>query len=123
MSKPFSIRARIRSFKYAITGIRKLIASEHNAWIHCLVVVVVTTCGFIFGITATEWIIIVLCFGVVLGAEALNTAIEKLVDLVSPEWNSKAGDIKDLASAGVLFCAIAAAIVGLIIFLPYIIQI
>lgn len=120
MNKPFSIRARIRSFKYAITGIRKLIASEHNAWIHCGVVVIVTIAGFVFGITAYEWMMVILCFGLVLGAEALNTAIEKLVDLVSPEWKPKAGDIKDLASAGVLFCAIAAAIVGLIIFIPYI---
>ncbi|MPN45884.1 hypothetical protein SDC9_193463 [bioreactor metagenome] len=61
----------------------------------------------------------VLCFGMVLAAEGFNSAIERLVNLVSPGRNPLAGDIKDVAAGAVLVCAIAAAVVGLIIFLPY----
>lgn len=109
------------SFKYAGKGILKLISLEHNAWIHCAAIVLVTVAGFYFGITKYEWIAIIACFGMVLAAEAFNTAIERIVDLVSPQKQPLAGDIKDLAAAGVLICAMAAAIIGLIIFIPYII--
>lgn len=69
--------------------------------------------GFCFGITRNEWIAIILCFGVVLAAEGFNTAIERLVNLVSPERNPIAGDVKDIAAGSVLICAIVAAIIGL----------
>ena len=82
----------------------------------------VTVCGFYFGITPTEWCIVVICFGVVLAAEGFNTAIERLVDLVSPGFHPIAGDVKDVAAGAVLICAIAAAIVGSIIFLPYLMK-
>ncbi|NDV58530.1 diacylglycerol kinase family protein [Bacteroides sp. 519] len=120
MKKHFSIKARIKSFKYAGIGIYKLISFEHNAWIHCAAIALVTTAGFYFNITKYEWIAVVCCFGLVLAAEAVNTAIERLVDLVSPQKHPLAGDVKDLAAGAVLICAIAAAIVGLIIFIPYI---
>ena len=63
---------------------------------------------------------VVLCFGLVLAAEGFNTAIERLVDLVSPDYHPIAGDVKDVAAGAVLICAIAAAIVGMIVFIPYI---
>jgi len=74
---------------------------------------------FFFGITRTEWIVIILCIGVVIAAELFNTAIERLVDLVSPERHPIAGQVKDIAAGAVLVCAVAAAIIGIIIFLPY----
>ena len=77
--------------------------------------------GIIFNIQRSEWIVIVICIGMVIAAEAFNTAIERLVNLVSPEWHPIAGEVKDIAAGAVLICAIAAAIVGLIIFIPYII--
>ncbi|MDA6987305.1 diacylglycerol kinase family protein, partial [Escherichia coli] len=65
------------------------------------------------------WTVVVLCFGVVIAAELFNTAIERLVDLVSPERHPVAGQVKDIAAGAVLVCAVAAAIIGLIIFIPY----
>lgn len=114
------LRKRIRSFGYAFKGIASLLKKEHNAWIHCMTIVVVTSAGFHFHITPTEWCIVVLCFGIVLAAEGFNTAIERLVDLVSPGFHPIAGDVKDVAAGAVLICAIAAAIIGGIIFIPYI---
>ena len=113
------LKKRIKSFGYAFKGIASLLKKEHNAWIHCLAIVVVTSLGFYFHITPTEWCIVLLCFGMVLAAEGFNTAIERLVDLVSPERHPVAGDVKDVAAGAVLICAIAAAIIGCIIFLPY----
>ena len=116
------LKKRIKSFGYAFKGIASLLKKEHNAWIHCLAIVVVTTLGLYFHITPTEWCIVLLCFGMVLAAEGFNTAIERLVDLVSPERHPVAGDVKDVAAGAVLICAIAAAIIGCIIFLPYLLN-
>lgn len=116
------LRKRIKSFGYAFKGIASLLKKEHNAWIHCLAIVVVTSLGFYFHISPTEWCIVLLCFGMVLAAEGFNTAIERLVDLVSPERHPVAGDVKDVAAGAVLICAIAAAIIGCIIFLPYLLN-
>ena len=113
------LKKRIKSFGYAFKGIASLIKKEHNAWIHCTAIVVVTLAGMYFSITPTEWSIVVLCFGMVLAAEGFNTAIERLVDLVSPDYHPIAGDVKDVAAGAVLICAIAAAIVGMIVFIPY----
>ena len=113
------LRKRIKSFGYAFKGIASLLKREHNAWIHCIAIVVVTLAGLHFGITRTEWCIVCLCFGMVLAAEGFNTAIERLVDLVSPDFHPVAGDVKDVAAGAVLICAIVAAIIGMIIFIPY----
>lgn len=121
MSKPFKIKERIKSFRYAGKGIYSFIAGEHNAWIHCSAILVVTCAGFFLNITREEWIAVILCYGLVLTAEAFNTAIERLVDLVSPEQHPIAGNVKDIAAGAVLISAIIAFIVGLIVFIPYII--
>lgn len=113
------LRKRIKSFGYAFKGIASLLKREHNAWIHCIAIIVVTLAGLHFGITRTEWCIVCLCFSMVLAAEGFNTAIERLVDLVSPDFHPVAGDVKDVAAGAVLICAIAAAIIGMIIFIPY----
>ena len=113
------LQKRIKSFGYAFKGIAKLVRRERNAWIHCTAIVVVTLAGLHFGITPTEWCIVMVCFGMVLAAEGFNTAIERIVDLVSPEHHPIAGDVKDIAAGAVLICAIATAIIGGIIFLPY----
>lgn len=118
----FSLAKRIKSFTYAWKGIIKLISNEHNAWIHCFAAVAVIIAGFAFGIDKTEWIAVVACIAAVFTAEAFNTAIEKLVDLISPEFNSKAGTIKDIAAGAVLITAIGAATIGLMIFIPYVID-
>ena len=116
------LKKQIKSFGYAFKGIASVLKKERNAWIHCLAVVVVTSAGFYFGITPTEWCIVVICFGLVLAAEGFNTAVERLVDFVSPGHHPTAGDVKDVAAGAVLICAIVAAIVGCIIFVPYLLN-
>ena len=66
-----------------------------------------------------EWIAVILCIGMVIGAELFNSAIERIVDLVSPQRHPLAGQIKDIAAGAVLICALTALIIGLIIFIPY----
>ena len=117
----FSTQKRLKSFTYAWKGIGSFICKEHNAWIHLVITIAVIICGFMFHITSIEWIAIILCIGLVLAAEAFNTAIERLVNLVSPGQNKTAGDVKDIAAGAVLITAITAAIVGLFIFTPYIV--
>ena len=84
--------------------------------IHAVAVIVVTIAGIFLGLTAIEWSVIALCIGSVISAEMINTAIEALVDLVSPEFNQKAGKIKDIAAGAVLLTAIVATIVAVYIF-------
>jgi diacylglycerol kinase len=89
--------------------------------IHAIASVMVLAAGFIFDITLTEWCLLMGCIGLVVTSEIFNTAIETLTDLVSPEHNPLAGKTKDLAAGAVLVAAITAAIIGTIIFLPYLI--
>lgn len=120
--KRIKINKRIQSFGYAWKGIRSFVANEPNAWIELTVAVLTLIAGYFFKIETFEWIAVIFCIGMVLAAEAVNTAIERLVDFVSPEKNSLAGNVKDIAAGAVLICSIAATIIGLIIFLPYIIH-
>ena len=117
-SEKFSIKKRIKSFGYAFKGIRDFLFTTHNAWIHITVAILVVIAGFYFHISVIEWIGIVLSIGMVLSAEALNTAVVDWVDLVQPEYNKKAGSIKDIAAGAVLLTAICATIIGLLIFVP-----
>lgn len=114
----FTFRKRIRSFGYAFNGIRLLITKEHNAWIHCFAAICVVIAGAVLGLSRMEWVAVVIVIGAVLAAEAVNSSIEALADLVSPEYNEAIKHTKDLAAGAVLLMAIAAAIVGLIIFIP-----
>lgn len=113
------LHKRLKSFAYAWKGVCSFLSKEHNAWIHCTAIIGVTIAGFLFGITRTEWLVILLCFAMVLAAEAFNTAIERLVDLASPDYHPLAGEAKDIAAGAVLICAAGAAIIGLVIFVPY----
>ncbi len=115
----YDLKKQLRSFGYAWKGIRCCVGKEQNLSFHLIATVVTVTAGFILGITRTEWMIILLCIGVVIAAELFNTAIEKLVDVVSPEQHPLAGQVKDIAAGAVLVCAVAAAMIGLIIFIPY----
>jgi len=116
----FNLKDRAKSFVYAFNGIKEVIASQHNVWIHFVIASIVICMGIVFVISPYEWIAIVLSIGIVLSAEVFNSAIEALVDLVSPAFNEKAGKIKDMAAAAVLITALMAVITGCIIFLPYI---
>ena len=117
-NRGFTYRKRLVSFKYAFRGVWLLLHNEHNAWLHCIIGVCVIIAGFMLNVSAMEWIAIVIVCGCVFAAEALNTAIEKLADVFSPEYNESIKTVKDTSAAGVLFMAIAAVITGVIIFLP-----
>ncbi len=117
----FSIGKRVRSFGYAFEGMRTLLRDEHNSRIHLVAMIVAIVLGFLLGISATEWCVVALCCGCVLMAEAMNSAVEAIADLVSPEFHPLIKKAKDVAAAGVLMMAIAAAVAGIVIFLPKII--
>ncbi|MFZ4583300.1 MAG: diacylglycerol kinase family protein [Paludibacter sp.] len=112
------MKNRIRSFGYAIKGIKAVFGKEANMNIHLIMTALVIICGFVFMISITEWMLCILCFGVVISLEMVNSAIENLVDLVSPEKHELAGKIKDISAGAVLIASICAAIVGLIIIVP-----
>ncbi|MCI4666710.1 MAG: diacylglycerol kinase family protein [Bacteroidia bacterium] len=112
------IKARLKSFGYAFKGIWTLISSQTNAKIHLLAVVVITALGFYLNLSPTEWCLIILCMALVLMAEAINTAIEFLVDLVSPDYHPLAGKAKDVAAGAVLLSVLICGLVWGIIFLP-----
>ena len=111
------LRERLNSFKYAIKGIG-LLFTEPNAKIHLGFTLLTIAGGFFFSVSQLEWCILILAISSVLAAEGLNTAIEYLTDLVSPNHHELAGKTKDVAAGAVLILALGAAIVACIIFLP-----
>ncbi len=115
----YDYKKQLRSFGYAWKGIRSCIGKEQNLSFHLLATPTVVAAGFLAGITRTEWMLVILCIGLVIAAELFNSAIEQLVNLVSPQRHPLAGRVKDIAAGAVLVCAATAAIIGLIIFIPY----
>lgn len=118
----YDIKKQLYGFGYAWKGIWCCIGKEQNLSFHLIAAIIVVIAGFILSITKIEWTIVILCIGVVIAAELFNTAIERLVDLVSPQQHPIAGKVKDIAAGAVLVCAVTAAIIGLIIFVPYLIR-
>ena len=97
----FTLKKRLKSFKFAFNGIKLLITREHNAWIHCFAAVCVIIAGYVFGISAKEWIAVVFAIGTVLAAEAVNSSIEAIADLVSPGYNEAIKRTKEIGRAHV----------------------
>ena len=116
--KTFSIRARVRSIRYAWEGVNAFFDSQHNAIIHFYFTIFVMIAAIFFRASDTELVALVIVAGFVWAAEIFNTAIEKMMDLVSPEKHPKVKFIKDVAAAAVLISAMTAIIVGLVIFIP-----
>lgn len=115
MVKPAQRQAsvsRVASFGHALRGLGVLLC-QPNARIHAAAALGVTALGLALQVSALEWCALALAMALVLGAEALNTAIELVVDMVQPEWHALARDAKDVAAAGVLLCSVGAAVVGL----------
>ena len=112
----------INSFKYAIEGIISSFKTERNMKIHVLAMIVVIALGLFFKLNKVEWCFIISAIASVISAELFNTAIETVVDMVSPERNPKAKLVKDIAAGAVLVVAIGAAIIGFIIFGPKVIN-
>lgn len=112
------IRSRIKSFSYAFNGIVQFFRTGVNAKIQLVAGMATIALGFWFDINLTEWMLVFLCIGMVIGMELMNTALEAMADVLHPEHHPKIGLVKDLAAGAVLITAIIAACIGGIIFLP-----
>ena len=113
-----AIKKLIKSFTYAIMGIKSAIKTEQNMKIHLIIMELVVLMGLMFNLSYLEWLVILICFMAVISSELFNTALENAVDLASPQINIKAKLAKDIAAGAVLVNAFFSAIIGLIIFIP-----
>ena len=117
-SNKFKIKDRIKSFRFAFAGIVNLLKNEHNSRVHLFVSLCVIILGFKLHVDKFEWLILILCIGLVFVTEILNTSIEKLADVVDPNWNVHIGHVKDYGAAAVLVAAGTSLVIGLVIFVP-----
>jgi diacylglycerol kinase len=116
----FSIKRRAESFVHAGRGVWLFLKTARNSWLQIAALAVAVLLGFHFDITRTEWMMLVLAAGLVIAAEAFNTAIEIDIDLTSPGFHPDARDTKDVAAGAVLISAATAFVVGVLIFGHYI---
>ncbi len=114
----FSVKKRLRSFRFAWRGIAAVVRSQQNAWIHATAAVLAVGLGFYAGLGRTEWALVTLAIVMVWTAEGLNTAVEALGDAVSRDDHPMVGRAKDAAAGAVLFAAVGAAVIGALVFLP-----
>jgi diacylglycerol kinase (ATP) len=117
-SKSFSIRARANSFRFAWEGIYKFFSREHNARLHLVATITVFIAAWRFHISRNEIISLIIVIGFVWVAEIFNTAIEKIMDFISPQHHPEVKFIKDLAAGAVLIAALTALLTGGLIFIP-----
>lgn len=108
----------IRSFGFAFAGLGWMLRTQRNAQIHVAITCAVIIAGFALRVSVAEWLALILSIALILALEALNTAVEAVVDLVSPQPHPLAKRAKDVAAGAVLLGAIGVAIVGAIVFLP-----
>lgn len=118
MSGDTYLKARLRSIRIALDGIRQVFLTQQNARIHAVATLVVVLAAWLLGLSRLEWILLILVVGFVWVAEIFNTLIEELVDLVSSEKTPKAKRIKDISAGAVLVSVIVSILVGILIFGP-----
>ena len=114
----FSIKGIGRSFKNSVRGFHVLLRNEYNLYIQIGLGIGITIVGFFFDLSHVEWAIQTSMIGFVIFSELVNTAIEKTMDLVNPEYDGRVRDIKDLSSGAVLFMVLVSVTTGLFIYLP-----
>lgn len=117
----FTWRSRIRSFGYAFEGIAVMLRTQHNAWLHLLSSALVCVAAATLGVSAADWRWLVVAITLVWAAEAMNTAVEFLCDVVSPEYALAVKGAKDIAAGGVLITAVGAVAIGVLTFWPYVV--
>ncbi len=115
----FSLTARRASFVYAGQGLWLMVRHQHNAWLHLLAACLVCVSGWGVGVSASDWRWLIVAMAMVLMAEAFNTAVEHVCDVVSPQYSEAVKAAKDVAAGAVLLAAIGAALVGALTFWPY----
>ena len=118
-AKPFRISERMGSFRHAAIGVVTMLRTQHNARIQAVAAILVVALSFALRLAPWEWCAVLLATGLVLAAEGLNTAIEEIADLVSPERHPAVKAAKDVAAGAVLIAALMAAAVGALVFLPH----
>ena len=109
---------RLKSMGFAVKGAYKLITTEHSVMVQSSLAVLLIIAGFYFDINRYEWMMQILAFGLVLSIEGLNTAVEKVADFIHPEFHERIGFIKDIAAGAVMFAAMAAIAIGMLIYIP-----
>ena len=120
MDNHFSIVRRLQSVAYAIDGLNYMLKTQHNAWLHLVISLVIITAAGWLKISANDWRWLIAAITLVWFAETINTAFEFVCDVVSPEYHANVKAAKDIAAGAVLICALAAALFGGLIFWPYI---
>jgi diacylglycerol kinase (ATP) len=116
------LNGRLRSFGHAFRGLKVLVQTQHNARIHAVATIAAVAAGALARISSTEWLVITLAIVCVWTTEALNTSIEFLVNLVSPDLHPLAAKAKDVAAASVLVAAIGSLIVAVLVFGPHVLM-
>jgi diacylglycerol kinase len=119
MSKAFSLRGRLASCGYAFRGAWLILKSQHAIWIHAVAAIILIIGGLFFGLTRIEWCVLVLAVAGVWAAEGLNTSVEFLSDVVSPERHPLIGKVKDVAAGAVFFAVAGLIVVVLLVFWPH----
>ena len=114
----FSIIKRLKSFAFALNGLKILILEEHNARIHLVAAILVVIAGILLKISNVEWFAIIFSIGLVFALETINSAIENLADFISPDKNDQIKKVKDLSAGAVLIGAMTALFIGVIVFIP-----
>lgn len=112
------LSGRLKSVTFAVKGAIKLISTEHSIMVQFSLAILMTIAGFCFNITKTEWLFQIVSIGLVMSIEGLNTAVEKVADFIHPDYHERIGFIKDISAGAVLFAAVTAIIIGLIIYTP-----
>jgi diacylglycerol kinase (ATP) len=112
------LKSRLRSFRIALEGIKYVLITQQNARIHAVFTIIVILLAFVLRINVNEWVSLLLVIGLVWMAEIFNTAMEVMVDIVSPEHNEGAKVIKDISAGAVLIGAMISVLVGISIFGP-----
>ena len=121
--EPITLSGRLQSFRYAARGVRLMLRSQHNAWLHAVASCGVLIVGGLCVLSAREWCWIVLAIMSVWTAEALNTALECLADVASPEFHPLVGRAKDVAAGGVLISACGSVVIGLLVIGPHLLHV
>jgi diacylglycerol kinase (ATP) len=113
------IKKRLASFKYACNGLAYVLKTQHNAWLHVAIALAVITSATYLNITVRDWCWLIVAITLVWFAETINTAFEYVCDVVSPQYHVSVQAAKDIAAGAVLICAAGAALLGAMVFWPY----
>lgn len=115
----FSLLARVKSFAYAFQGVAFMLRTQHNAWLHAAATLGVIALALYCDVSAGDWRWLIVAMSMVWVGETLNTAVEYVCDVLSPDFHLAVKRAKDIAAGGVLIAAVAAVLIGIITFWPY----